>query len=40
VFLYTLSHSTSPFCVRYFQIGSHYFLGWLQTAVLLISASS
>jgi hypothetical protein len=40
---YALSHSTSPFFVIvFFKIGFHNLfacLGWLQTAVLLISAS-
>jgi hypothetical protein len=40
---YTLSHSTSPFLVMgFFQIGSLNYLpglGWLQTAIILISAS-
>jgi hypothetical protein len=38
---YTLSHSTSPFCVRYFQdrVSQTIFLGWLWTAIPLISAS-
>jgi hypothetical protein len=39
-----LSHSTSPFfffCEGFFEIGSHgtTCLGWLQTVILLISAS-
>jgi hypothetical protein len=37
-----LSHSASPFCVMgYFEIGSHelFAWGWLQTMILLISAS-
>jgi hypothetical protein len=33
---YVLSHSTSPFCVRYFRL---ICLGWLWTVILLISAS-
>jgi hypothetical protein len=39
---FTLSHSTSPiFFVKGFLIGSHgtICLGWLQTAILLISLS-
>jgi hypothetical protein len=40
---YTLSHSTSPFflCVKYFRdrVSRTVCLGWLQTTVLLISAS-
>jgi hypothetical protein len=38
----TLSHSTSPFfCNGFFEIGSHklFAQGWLQTLILLISAS-
>jgi hypothetical protein len=38
---YTLSHSTSPFCVRYFQdrVSCTICPGWFQTVILLISAS-
>jgi hypothetical protein len=38
---YILSHSISPFCVRYFQdrVFRTISLGWLQTKILLISAS-
>jgi hypothetical protein len=40
---YTLSHSTSPIFLRrdFFQhrVSQAIFLGWLQTAILLISAS-
>jgi hypothetical protein len=25
---YTLSHSISPFCVKYFEIGSHKLFAW------------
>jgi hypothetical protein len=42
VVLYCLSHTSSPFCSGYFGDGgvSHTIcLGWLQTAILLISAS-
>jgi hypothetical protein len=35
---FTLSHSTSPFCDGFFEIGS-ICLGWLRTMILLISAS-
>jgi hypothetical protein len=39
--VYTFSHSIRPFCVRYFRdrILLTICLGWLQTAILLISAS-
>jgi hypothetical protein len=40
--LRAFSHSTSPFFVKsFFEIGSHgtICLGWLQTAILLISDS-
>jgi hypothetical protein len=38
---YTLSYTTSPFCVRHFQdrVLQTISLGWLRTAILLISAS-
>jgi hypothetical protein len=38
---YTLSHSTSPFCVKYFQdrVSQTVCPAWLRTAILLISAS-
>jgi hypothetical protein len=38
---YTLSHSTSPFLWWVFQdkVSQTIFLGWLQTTILLISAS-
>jgi hypothetical protein len=38
---YTLSHSTSPFYVSYFQdkFSQTISPGWLQIAILLISAS-
>jgi hypothetical protein len=40
--LYHTSHFTSLFCVGYFQdrVSQTICLGWLQTAILLISASS
>jgi hypothetical protein len=39
--LHLLSHSTSPFCVRYFQdrVSRTICPAWLQTAILLTSAS-
>jgi hypothetical protein len=39
---YTLSHSTSPlFCDGFFEIGTGelFAKGWLQTSILMISAS-
>jgi hypothetical protein len=38
---FTLSHSTSPFCVRYFQdrVSWTICLGWLQTSILLMVSS-
>jgi hypothetical protein len=37
---FTLSHSASPFCDRYFwdRVSQTICLGWLWTAILLISA--
>jgi hypothetical protein len=38
---YTLSQSTSPFCIKYFwdRVSQTICLGWLRTTILLIAAS-